>query len=125
VKRGEAVVIYPEGTITRDPNLWPMGGKSGAVNVALSANVPLIPVAQWGAQEIMPPYEKKIKLLPRKTVKVIAGPPLDLDDLREKPIDSAVLKIGTERLMRAIADLLSQLREEPAPVELLTWGRRR
>jgi 1-acyl-sn-glycerol-3-phosphate acyltransferase len=124
VKRGEAVVIYPEGTITRDPNLWPMHGKSGAVNVALSANVPLIPVAQWGAQEIMAPYQKKLKIFPIKTIKIIAGKPLDLDDLRDKQLDSTILKIGTERLMRAIADLLGELREEIPPAELLKWGRR-
>lgn len=124
VKRGEAVVIYPEGTITRDPNLWPMHGKSGAVNVALTANVPLIPLAQWGAQEIMAPYQKKLKLFPIKTIKIIAGKPLDLDDLRKKQIDSTILKTGTERLMRAIAELLSELRQESPPTELLTWGRR-
>lgn len=124
VKRGEAVVIYPEGTITRDPDLWPMHGKSGAVNVALSANVPLIPVAQWGAQEIMAPYQKKLKIFPIKTIKIIAGKPLDLDDLRDKQLDSTILKIGTERLMRAIADLLGELREEIPPAELLKWGRR-
>lgn len=122
VKRGEAVVIYPEGTLTRDPNLWPMNGKSGAVNVALSANAPLIPIAHWGAQEIMPPYQKKLNLFPIKTVKVIAGPPLNLDDLRGRPIDSEILKIGTTRLMNEIARLLGQLRNEESPKELYKWG---
>lgn len=122
VKRGEAVVIYPEGTITREPNLWPMQGKSGAVNVALSANVPLIPIAQWGVQEIMGPYQKKLNLFPIKTVKVIAGPPLNLDDLRNQPIDNEILKEGTNRLMRAISDLLGQLREDTPPTEIFKWG---
>lgn len=122
VKRGEAVVIYPEGTLTRDPNLWPMSGKSGSVNVALSANAPLIPIAHWGAQEIMPPYQKKLNLFPIKMVKVIAGPPLDLDDLRGRPIDSEILKIGTTRLMNDIARLLGQLRNEEPPKELYKWG---
>lgn len=125
VKRGEAVVIYPEGTLTRDPNLWPMNGKSGAVNVALSSNVPLIPVAHWGAQEIMPPYQKKLNLFPIKTVKVIAGEPLNLDDLRERPIDSETLKIGTTRLMHEIAKLLGQLRNEEPPNELYKWGNKK
>src|SRR5918993_5590112 len=35
VDLGRAVVIYPEGTITRDPDLWPMAGKTGAARIAL------------------------------------------------------------------------------------------
>ena len=36
VRDGECVVVYPEGTITRDPDLWPMVGKSGAARIALA-----------------------------------------------------------------------------------------
>ena len=37
-----------------------------------------IPVAQWGAQEILAPYSKQLRLFPRKTMHVLAGPPVDL-----------------------------------------------
>ena len=47
---GECVVVYPEGTITRDPRPWPMTGKSGAARIALETGCPVIPVGQWGAQ---------------------------------------------------------------------------
>ena len=50
---GRAVVIYPEGTITRDPDLWPMEGKTGAARIALRTGCPVVPIGQWGAQELM------------------------------------------------------------------------
>ena len=53
VHQGRAVVIYPEGTITRDPDLWPMKGKTGAARIALRTGCPVIPIGQWGAQELM------------------------------------------------------------------------
>ncbi|MGA1329448.1 MAG: lysophospholipid acyltransferase family protein, partial [Candidatus Nanopelagicales bacterium] len=65
---GEAVVIYPEGTITRDPNMWPMKGKTGTIRLALLTGAPLIPFAQWGANEVIPPYKFKLRLFPRKTM---------------------------------------------------------
>ena len=53
VQDGECVVVYPEGTITRDPDLWPMTGKTGAARIALASGVDVIPVAQWGPQDIL------------------------------------------------------------------------
>ena len=58
VEHGRGVIVYPEGTLTRDPDLWPMRGKTGAVRLALADGIPLIPMAQWGAQEIMARYGK-------------------------------------------------------------------
>lgn len=80
IERGECVAFYPEGTLTRDPDMWPMTGKTGAARVALLTKAPVIPVAQWGANLAMPPYakENRLRLFPRKTLKVLAGPPVDL-----------------------------------------------
>src|SRR5215475_6311998 len=78
VERGEAVIIYPEGTITRDPDLWPMAGKTGAARVALATGAPVIPIAQWGPQTVLSPYKKKFAVLPRKTMHMRVGPPVDL-----------------------------------------------
>jgi 1-acyl-sn-glycerol-3-phosphate acyltransferase len=114
---GECVVVYPEGTISREPSLWPMRGKSGAVRIALAADVPLVPAAQWGAQEVIGPYRKELRLLPRKTMQVRFGPPVDLDDLRGRPLDATTLDAATERLMDAITELLEQIRGEQAPPE--------
>lgn len=116
-ERELAVIIYPEGSLTREPDMWPMRGKTGAVRMALQADVPLIPVAHWGAQQIMPRYGKRVSLFPRKKVDVAFGPPVNLDDLRGRPLDPTMLAQGTERLMTAITALLEELRGEKAPAE--------
>ena len=116
VRAGKGVAIYPEGTLTRDPDLWPMRGKTGAARVALETQCPVIPVATWGAQEILYPYGKRLRLLPRKTVKVRAGRPVPLDDLYGKPMTAAVLGEATARIMAALTAELEVLRGEKAPV---------
>ncbi|MBX3094369.1 MAG: 1-acyl-sn-glycerol-3-phosphate acyltransferase [Cryobacterium sp.] len=113
---GLAVVIYPEGSLTREPDLWPMRGKAGAVRMALEADVPLIPAAHWGTQRIMPRYGK-LSLFPRKRVTVRFGEPVDLSAYRGKPLDNALLTRATDELMARIAGELSVLRGEPAPAE--------
>ena len=109
------MAIYPEATLTRDPDLWPMVGKTGAARVALETGAPVIPVAQWGPQELLPPYTKRPHLFPRKTMHVWAGPPVDLDDVRGRPVDAALLREVTERIMAAITELLEEIRGEQAP----------
>ena len=121
VRAGECVLVYPEGTITRAPGLWPMTGKTGAVRIALESGAPLIPVAQWGAHEVMRPYVKELRLIPRKTMRVWAGPPVDLDDLRGHEPSEAELVDATERLMVAITGLLEQIRGEAAPTPRFVW----
>lgn len=115
LEAGECVAVFPEGTLTRDPDLWPMVGKTGAARLALSSGVPVIPVAQWGPQLILPQYSKRLHPFPRKKVSIHAGPPVDLSDLRGRPQDSAVLTEATERIMAAITALLEEIRGEKAP----------
>lgn len=115
VNRDECVVVYPEGTITRDPGLWPMTGKTGAARIALSTGAPVIPVAQWGAHHILAPYAKVPHLFPRKTIAMKAGDPVDLDDLRDKPLTPEVLHDATNRIMDALTVLLAELRKEEPP----------
>ncbi|HET7305864.1 MAG TPA: lysophospholipid acyltransferase family protein [Segeticoccus sp.] len=115
VEQGKCVGILPEGTLTRDPGLWPMTGKTGAARVALSTRCPVIPVAQWGPERILPPYSYRLRLLPRRTSHVWAGPPVDLDDLYGKPLDGRTMREATDRIMAAITDLLEQIRGEQSP----------
>jgi 1-acyl-sn-glycerol-3-phosphate acyltransferase len=117
VQEGECVVVYPEGTITRQPDLWPMTGKTGAARIALASDVPVIPVAQWGAHRILEPYTTRPHLLPRKTIEMTAGAPVDLDDLRARPLTPEVLREATTRIMDDITRLLEEIRGEPAPTQ--------
>ena len=115
VGQGYCVVVYPEGTISREPDLWPMTGKTGAARIALSSQVPVIPLAQWGAQDILAPYAKRPHLFPRKTISMKAGRPVPLDDLREQPLTPEVLREATNRIMDEVTRLLEDIRGEQAP----------
>ena len=52
VQRGEVVVIYPEATVTKDPDSLPMPAKTGAVRLSRMSGVPITPFASWGAQRV-------------------------------------------------------------------------
>ena len=112
VEAGSVVTIYPEGTITRDPAAWPMTGRTGAVRVALATGRPLVPVMQWGPQEILWPYSKKLRLFPRKTIHVRVGDPVDLSDLEGKELTEQLLDTATTRLMDALTAMMAEVRGE-------------
>jgi 1-acyl-sn-glycerol-3-phosphate acyltransferase len=112
---GLAVVVYPEGSLTRDPDLWPMRGKTGAVRIALQEGIPIIPAAHWGTQLVMPRYAKRISVFPRKTIHVSFGEPVDLSAFADRGLDSKVLTEATEVVMQAVTALVADLRGEPAP----------
>lgn len=121
VNAGETVVIYPEGTMTRDPNFWPMTGRTGAAQLAFETGAPVIPMAQWGPQAVMRPYSKEFKIWPRKTMHTLVGEPLDLDDLRAKPERKEALGEATERIINRITELLEEIRGEKAPQQRLDY----
>ncbi|MGV9268701.1 lysophospholipid acyltransferase family protein [Kitasatospora sp. NPDC003701] len=122
VNNGQCVQFYPEGTLTRDPDLWPMTGKSGVARVALMTGAPVIPVAHWGAHEIIPPYGRggsgkgRFNLFPRHRVTVAAGPAVDLSKYEGQELTAQVLRDATEDIMQAITAVLAEIRgEEPPP----------
>ncbi|MFC6153454.1 lysophospholipid acyltransferase family protein [Nocardioides yefusunii] len=114
---GRLVCVYPEGTLTRDPDLWPMRGKTGVARMALATGAPVIPVGHWGVQELLPPYAKRLRPFPRKKAVVQVGEPVDLDDLRGRELTPEVITEATERIMSAIVSLVEDLRGEKAPAE--------
>lgn len=118
IAQESGVIVYPEGSLTRDPDLWPMRGKSGAVRLAIESGIPLIPVAHWGTQKLMPRYGKRIHPFPRKTIEVAVGEPIDLEKYRGRAIDQRLVTEATKELMDAITALLANLRGEAAPAEL-------
>jgi 1-acyl-sn-glycerol-3-phosphate acyltransferase len=124
LEAGECVAVFPEGTLTRDPDLWPMKARTGAARLALTTRAPLVPVAQWGPQDLLPRYGKLLRPFPRKKVTVVAGPPVDLSDLYDRPQDAATLREATERLMAAITTMLAEIRGEEPPAERHDMRRR-
>lgn len=117
IARGECLIVYPEGTLTRDPDLWPMKGKTGAARIALATGCPVIPVGQWGAQEVLPPYTTTPHLVPRKDIVMKAGDPVALDDLLAGPHGPEATAEATDRIMAAITALVSDIRGAEAPAE--------
>ncbi|WP_350339739.1 lysophospholipid acyltransferase family protein [Actinotalea lenta] len=118
---GECVVVFPEGTLTREPDLWPMQGKTGVARLALASRAPVIPIAQWGAHRLLGRYKKLLKPIPRKTICVVAGPPVDLTDLYDRASEQGVLREATERIMSAITRQLEDIRGQQAPAERFVW----
>jgi len=112
------VVIYPEGTITRDEAGWPMAARSGAARIALDVDVPVIPVVHWGTKSVYDHYRRRFRPSWRTTITVKAGPPIPLDDLRARLADRGprpLLRETTDRMMTAVRELLGEVRGEQAP----------
>jgi len=111
VGAGECVVVFPEGGIGRQSDHWPEPKvKNGVARVALESKAPVIPVAIWGSHELLPADTKKLKLRPRKTIQVVAGPPVELSDLYDAPRTKTTLDEATKRIMAAITEQLATLR---------------
>jgi 1-acyl-sn-glycerol-3-phosphate acyltransferase len=115
LKAGHLLGVYPEGTLTRDENLWPMKGKTGVARLALQTGVPVYPCASWGPEKVIPPYGKKIKLFPRTKVSVIMGDPVDLSKWQGRAEDPSAVEEATDAIMDEITRLLEIIRGEKAP----------
>jgi 1-acyl-sn-glycerol-3-phosphate acyltransferase len=118
LSQGACVIVYPEGTATRDPDLWPMVAKTGVARLALTSGAPVIPVGQWGAQHILPYGSKKPKLFPRKIVQMKAGPPVDLSAYAGQRLGASTLRAATADIMADITALLAEIRQETPPDEV-------
>lgn len=118
LKAGHLLGVYPEGTLTRDENYWPMRAKTGIARLAILTQVPVIPCAQWGAHRILPAYSKKLKVFPRTKLMVVAGPALEFSKWYGKAEDPIALAEATAYVMSAVTRLLEELRGEKAPEEI-------
>lgn len=110
---GGCVVIYPEGTTTKDPDYWPMVAKTGVARLAMLTGAPVVPIAQWGGQRIFG-QDKKVHLR-RVSIDMLVGPPIDLSDVAGREPTVEVLRLATDRVMAAVRAQLSDIRGEPAP----------
>ncbi len=113
----DCVIFYPEATVTRDPDLWPMVAKTGVARLALVTGVPVVPVASWGAQDILPYGSIRPHLLPRKMVRILAGPPVDLSAFQGQPLTPQNLRAVTDLIMADVTALLARLRGETPPAQ--------
>ncbi|MDO4607027.1 MAG: lysophospholipid acyltransferase family protein [Bowdeniella nasicola] len=118
LKRGECIGIFPEGTLTRDPDMWPMAAKTGAARLALTTGVPVIPIAQWGTETAINRYSKVPKPRLRVPVTVRALPPVDLDDLRALEYTPEVAKEATRRIMADLTAGVAAIRGEEPPARV-------
>ncbi|PWR08965.1 1-acyl-sn-glycerol-3-phosphate acyltransferase [Micromonospora sicca] len=112
---GGAVVIYPEGTTTREPELWPMKGKTGAARLALATGAPVIPLAMWGPEKLFDPRTTRFGLRPRIPVTVVAGPPVDLSRWAGAMPTRAVLEEMTDTIMLRLRDMVAEIRGGTPP----------
>lgn len=121
--RGEAIVIYPEGTTTKDPEQWPMEGKTGIARlVLLSPDTPVIPVGQWGAHRRRGvPVWKKLR---RHEAVALVGEPVDLSKYRGREPSAETLREITDVIMDAIRDQVAELRGADAPVTFFKPARK-
>jgi 1-acyl-sn-glycerol-3-phosphate acyltransferase len=115
INAGDSVIIYPEGTTSREPDLWPMRGKTGVARLWLETGVPVIPIAMWGPQEIFDPRTRKLRLRWRTPVTVVAGPPIDLSKWAGAAPTTAVLNEITEAIMLRVRDMLAEIRGGTPP----------
>jgi 1-acyl-sn-glycerol-3-phosphate acyltransferase len=116
LERGEAVVIYPEGTTTKDPDNWPMQAKTGIARlVLLSPDTPIVPIGQWGPHK-MGGFSWK-RLGRRRPSLASVGEPLDMTRFRGKEPTGAILREITDEIMGAIRAEVADLRGEPEPAE--------
>jgi 1-acyl-sn-glycerol-3-phosphate acyltransferase len=119
---GEVVVIYPEGSVTRDPDWWPMQARSGVARLALTTEAVVLPVAQWGPQRVHDYHTKRLHLRLRTPAEYLVGEPVDLSARRAQvragqPLSRPLLYEVTEQLMVTVRDQLGELRGERPPAE--------
>jgi len=115
---GHCVGIYPEGTLTRDEKLWPMVAKTGIARLAILSKAPVIPIAQWGDQNLLAPYSRRVVFWRRTKITYLAGPALDFSKWYGREADQTALVEATAYAMAEITKLLEQIRGELAPDEI-------
>ena len=118
LKAGQVVVVFPEGTLTRDPDQWPMRGKAGAIRLAVELGLPIVPCGQWGVEKVLGNYSKKFRPNPFHVVRVKIGKPMFFRELEGKTPTAQELAAATDTVMREISTIVGELRGETPPKEL-------
>ena len=120
---GEAVGIFPEGRLTRDPMMWPERAKTGAVRLALRTGAPIVPVAMVGAHRVISRHRVVpnlvFNLVRRPTVDTRVGEPIDVRKLMNigqttEPTPDEV-RLAADLVMSRLVAVVGELRGERAP----------
>ena len=118
---GQTVVIYPEGTLTKDPELWPQHFKTGTARLALETGVPIIPVAHWGLNTIYPRGQKKFRFRPFSHDTVVAfGPAIDYSDLWDQRDEKKTLGDLSQRVKNTVAAMVAELSGRELPQRFMS-----
>jgi len=107
LKAGEIIVVFPEGTITNDPDLNMMEPKTGTARLALLSGVPVIPGGLWGTQNVWPKGHRKHWWPPRQDLLLRIGEPVSITGDPHTRADWQ--RVGTE-ICREISTLVAGLR---------------
>jgi 1-acyl-sn-glycerol-3-phosphate acyltransferase len=95
LEAGQAVAMYPEGTRSEDLQLHPP--EAGAGFLARQAGVPILPVATWGGENVLPPRSR----LPRPAdTYLVYGKPFQLPEGKISNQEAA------DFMMSKVAELL-------------------
>lgn len=109
LRKDEAVVIYPEGTITRNPDSTPMAAKTGIARIALTSEVPVLPMAVWGSQHLWQ-RDGARSLRFGRPIWVKAGTPMDFSEYEGRRDDPPALREVTDAIMDELTHLVHDLR---------------
>ena len=119
LKAGEAVGMYPEGRVTRDPAGWPERAKTGVVRLALATGAPVVPVAMSGADRVVRRRGTLrgllVALFRRPKVAVRVGEPIDVVAMIGDDHSAEQIRQVTDELMAELITLVAELRGEAAP----------
>jgi 1-acyl-sn-glycerol-3-phosphate acyltransferase len=120
LRAGNLVVIYPEASVTRDPQWWPMEARTGVARLALTTDAVVVPVAQWGPQRVHDYHARRLRLRLREPADYFVGEPIDLSAVRAevaggRPLSAELLRETTDLIMSRVRSQLAELRGEPAP----------
>ena len=114
---GHCVIIYPEGTLTTDPDGWPMRGKTGVARLALMApDAPVVPIGQFGTQAVLDTKRRRFRPFPAKPAVASVGEPVDLSDFRGREPGAELLRAMTDRIMAAVTAEVREVRGAMPPV---------
>ncbi len=118
INDGKLVAMYPEGTITADPDGWPMTGRRGAAQLALMTKAPVIPVVQTGAEQVLGGKKIEVKRLfgRRKDIEVVAGPPIDLSRFDGAEPTKELLDRVTDHILDTLTSMRAELIGQTPPI---------